>query len=388
MTISLQYKDRKKIYMEKKNFDLLNINVVKHVKQKKQSTFIKIGNNFMKEFLFDENENAVDIHITSLRIIFLIYNAFSSSNDANLFLFQPSKEPRQLKLFEDEFETENNQYIRLTLRNKDIIADQNISHLKNAFKFLVQYKQDWYESVNSNGKTLGTFGGLVLMPTYEEKGHTSFLISSYWLKKILTIDTYELFLLKTAFDISSAKDILFLLWLARVNKEKGTTISLDLLNQRFKINYKSTKDITDLFLRPLRKKLDQYSFLSFNHSRKGNNIVIMPYTNSSLKLDNEEANLKVENIYKLHYLKKRHGLSGDFFEKFKIVYNQKNVNNKKEISLAYDSLKKECRTNKDKKSVTFYQGKDFINKLQECIISNYSKKDGYKDLPNGYVKII
>lgn len=385
MTISLHYKCREKINMEKKNFDKINVNIVKYIKQKKLSPFIKIGNNFMKDFLFDENENAIDIQITSLRIIFLIYNSFSSANNANLFLFQPSREPRQLKLFEDEFETEHNQYIKLTLKNSDIIQDQNRKHLESAFEFLTDFKKQWYESENSEGKKIRSYGGLIHMPTYEEKGYSSFLISSYWLRKILMIDTYELFLLKTAFKISSSKDILFLLWLARVNKEKGTTISLDLLNKRFDLNYKNTKDITDKFLRPLRKKFDQNSVLSFNHSRKGNNIIIMPYTHA-LQLEDKEIKEKTENIYKLHYLKKRHSLGGEYFERFKLVYNQKNVNNKKEISSAYDLLKKDSRENKI--PITNYQGEDFIKKLQECIISNYSKEDVSKTLPNGYVKII
>lgn len=387
MTISLQYKDRKKINMEKKNIEKSDFNVVKHIKQKKRSTFIKIGNNFMKDFLFDENENAIDIQITSLRIIFLIYNTFSSSNDANLFLFQPSREPRQLKLFEDEFETENNQYVRLSLKISDIIQDQNRKHLETALEFLTDFKKQWYESVNSQGKKIRSYGGLIYMPTYEEKGYSSFLISSYWLKKILMIDTYELFLLETAFKISSSKDILFLLWLARVNKEKGTTISLDLLNKRFDLNYKTTKDISSKFLNPLKKKFDEHSRLSFGHSRKGKNLSIMPYPNT-LKVDDQEASEKIETIYKLHYLKKRHCLEGEYFEKLKLVYNQENVDNKKEISLAYDLLKKQCRTGENKISITSYQEEDFIKKLQECIILNYNLKEVSKSLPNGYVRII
>lgn len=373
--------------MKKNIFENVDVKVVQHVNQKKLSPFIKISNSFMKEFLFDENENAIDIQITSLRIIFLIYNSFSTANDANLFTFQAKSEPRQLKLFEQQYETENNQYIRVTLRNKDIISNQNLSHLKSAFKFLVQYKQDWYESINSEGKIIGTFGGLVLMPTYEEKGHTSFLISSYWLKKILNIDFYELILLKSAFQISSSKDILFLLWLARVNKTKGTTISLELLNKRFDLNYKTTKDITDQFLRPLRKKLDENSLLSFGHSRKGNNIFIMPYQNA-LSVEDKATSEKIATIYKLHYFKKRHCLEGEYFEKFKLVYNQENVDNKKEISLAYDLLKKQCRTGDNKVSITLYQGEDFIKKLQECIIYNYNLKEVSKSLPNGYVRIL
>ncbi|MDV4099067.1 hypothetical protein CMT22_17735 [Elizabethkingia anophelis] len=372
--------------MKNKNNENADYKIVKDINQKKTSDIIKFGNDFMKEFLFDENENAIDIQITSLRIIFLIYNTFNSTNDANLLMFQPKSEPKQLKLFDEEFETDNNLYVRVTLKNSQISADQNKIHLEKAFEFLTEFKKQWYTSYNAEGQKIRSYGGLINMPTYDEKGCTSFLISSYWLKKIIQIDTYEYFLLQTAFKISSSKDILFLLWLSRINKTNGTTISLDLLNQRFNLNYKTTKDISDKFLAPLRKRLDANSLLSFNHSRKGNNLIIIPYTNTPKFKLSQETNEKVETIYKLHYLKKRHNLAGKNFDRFKILYEQKNVNNKLEISKAYDRLKINFKSQKI--ALTTLQGDAFLKVLQDIIIEIYKASPAYENLPNGFLKFI
>ncbi len=362
-------------------------NIVKSVKSDKKNPIIRIGNDFIKEFLFDENKNAIDFQITGLRIILLIHNTFTNSNDSNLTIIQKENHPKQLKIFEEEFLTEHNNYIRVSLKNSHISKEQNRSHIEKAIEFLVKLKMDWYVSYNAKGQKIKSFGGLITMPTYEDKGYTTFLISSYWLQKILLIDSYTAVLLQTAFKISSAKEILFLLWLSNVNREKGTKISLELLNQRFNLNYKTTKSICDQFLRPLRNKLDKYSLLSFNFSRKENIIQIMPYSNGNpdLPLD-DKTKEKVKTLYKLSYFKKRHALEGISFEKFKIVYNQNNTNNKLEITKAYELLKEKCKIRKW--AITLYQGEVFLKELQECIKENYSRSEMGKRIPNGHIIII
>lgn len=362
-------------------------NIITTVNQNKSSDIIKFGNDFMKGFLFDENENAIDIQITALRVILQIYNVFSSSNEGNLRLFQGKTEAKQLKLFEDEFLTEQNQYVRITIKNSMISPDQNHTHIENAMAFLTDYKKDWHTSYNSSGKKIKSYGGLITMPSYEDKGRTTFLINSYWLKQIIDIDDYTYMLLKTAYKISSAKSILFLVWLGRVNKKEGTRISLEKLNRRFGLNYKTTKEICDQFLRPMKKVFDLTSMESFNFSRSGNIISIMPYTHGvALAGNTEDVKDKVMTIYKLFYYKKRHNLEGVDFEKLKIVYNQKGTTNKIDISHAYELLKMECRKNKIK--MTDLQGIHFINELQKKIIENYKSKTVSKAFPNGYIAII
>ncbi len=362
-------------------------NIVKSVKSDKKNPIIRIGNDFIKEFLFDKDKNAVELQITALRIILLIHNTFTSSNESDFTIFQKANQPIQLKIFEDEFLTEHNNYIRVSLKNSHISKEQNRSHIEKAIEFLVKYKMDWYVSLNEKGQKIRSFGGLITMPTYEDKGYTTFLISSFWLQKIILIDTYTAILLQTAFKISSAKEILFLLWLANVNREKGTKISLELLNERFNLNYKNAKSICDQFLRPLRNKLDKYSLLSFNFSRKVNIIQIMPYSNSNLDLSlDDKTKEKVITLYKLSYFKKRHSLEGTSFEKFKIVYNQNSTNNKLEITKAYELLKEKCKIRKW--AITVYKGEDFLQELQQCLKDIYSKSDMAKRIPNGYIVIV
>lgn len=368
------------------NDNPVDYHIVKSLKQSKVSQVIKVGNDFMKDFLFDENENAIDIQITSLRIIFLIHNTFNSSNEANLLMFQGKQEARQLKLFEEEFMSEHNQYLRITIKNSLISPDQNSSHLEKAIEFLTDYKKQWNTSVNSEGKKIKSYGGLITMPTYEEKGHTSFLISSFWLNKIIDIDNYTYMLLQTAFSISSAKEILFLVWLGRLNPANGTTISRGRLNERFNLNYKTAKGLCDQFLRPMRKTFDEKSLLSFNFKRSNDLITIIPYTNSPKLEDlSHETKSKIQVIYKLSYFKKRHNLEGTDFEKFKIVFNQKNTNNRNEIFAAYEALKTQCRESKTK--LVDLQGKDFLNKLQETLIQIYKQKSK-QVVPNGHLRII
>jgi hypothetical protein len=366
----------------------LDIRIIKEVLQKKRNPFIKMSNGFIKELFFDEKGNAVvDFKITEMRIVFLIHNTFTTSNSANLFMFQPKEEPKQLKLFEDEFLSEQNSFIKVTIKNSNISPDQNTKHIESAMEFLEGYKKEWYTSYNSKGEKIRSYGGLISMPSYTEKGYTSFLINSYWLKKIVEIDTYTYFLLETAFKISSTKDMLFLMWLAPINKQHGTTVSLQTLNEKFNLNYQNTKNMVDGFLKPIKARLDRSSRLSFNFSRSGNNLIIMPYDNKvQIDTPDSEAQLKLDSIYKLSYFKKRHMLEGSTFEKFKIVFDQKKTNNRTEISKAYESLKRDCRLKKIK--ITDYVNKEFIDKLQYFIIENYKSSEAFKMLPDGYVRIM
>lgn len=362
--------------------------IVKSVKQKKNTPIIKIGNDFVKDFFIDKDGKYIDIKITPMRIIFLIYNTFASSNDADLYLFQSKEEPRQLKLFEDNFLTEHNQYIRISLKNTEIISDQNRKSLEDAIEFLTKYRQEWHTSYNSEGKKIRSFGGLITAPTYEEKGYTSFLISSYWLKQIIEINHYSYFLLQTAWKLSSVKDIFFIMWVSTLN-EKGTTINYKNLNAKFDLRYKTIKGICDQFLRPMRARVDKFSRISFNFSRKGENINIVPYATNVSALTNElneETKEKLQVLYKLSYYKKRHELQGVEFEKFKIVFNQKQTQNRKEIHSAYELLKDKKKRKKER--LGDLKGIEFLNQLQECIIEKYKQHPMYESNSKGYVKIV
>ena len=74
---------------------------------------IRLGNNFVDDFLFEEQQFA-DIPINALRVIFNIVSIISNEQ------FRPEDRPRQLTLFDEEFETENNIFVSMKIRNSKI----------------------------------------------------------------------------------------------------------------------------------------------------------------------------------------------------------------------------------------------------------------------------
>ena len=136
---------------------------------------IRLGNQFVDDFVFEDHE-AADIPINALRVIFNIISIISNEQ------FRPEDRPKQLSLFDKEFETENNIFASMKIRNNNISSSGSSKQVVDAYEFLAKFKMSWYKSVNSKGKEIKTFGGLISTPSYDHRGYTSFLINSYWLK--------------------------------------------------------------------------------------------------------------------------------------------------------------------------------------------------------------
>jgi hypothetical protein len=83
--------------------------------------------------------------------------------------------------------------------------------------------------------------GLISTPSYDQRGFTSFLISSYWLKKLLVIPEYNYVLYNLVYNIRNNKHIIFAIWLSKI-PESGTVLKLATFNKKFGLNYKSAKD--------------------------------------------------------------------------------------------------------------------------------------------------
>lgn len=356
-------------------------NVVDYKKESTKRPLVKFGKDFIDNFFFDETGRAIDVPITSLRIIYLIYEKFYSKQ------FDPKSEAKQLELFEEEFLTEHNTYAEVRIKNSRICPTDNHTSLDPALAFLAKYKQDWNFAINSKGQKIKTFGGLISNVTVVEKGFTQFLISSYWLKQIVQISQYNYLILESAFKIQSNKRVLFLLWLSKVNLEKGTRINYTTLNYRFSVNYSTARDLSKGFLAPIKKDLDLYSNLSFNYSIKKDNITIMPYkTDKSIVVDLPEGAKKTVSVAsKLAYIKKRHAVEDDEFKLFSERYSDSEMN-RKEIEDAYTLFKGKCR--KTGKKMQDYIGKDFLHEIQGFIIAGYNSSRKSKILPNGYLRII
>ena len=216
---------------------------------------IRLGNQFVDDFIFEDHE-AADIPINALRVIFNIISIIGSEQ------FRPEDRPKQLSLFDDEFETENNIFAAIKIRNSKISPSGSTKQVIDAYEFLARFKMGWYKSVNSKGKEIKTFGGLISTPSYDQRGFTTFLISSYWLKKLLIIPEYNYVLYNLVYNIRNNKHIIFAIWLSKL-PENGTVLKLSTLNKKFGLNYKTAKDFCFKFLKPARISLNKFNTFSF-----------------------------------------------------------------------------------------------------------------------------
>ena len=201
---------------------------------------IRLGNHFVDDFIFDDSE-AVDIPINALRVIFNLISIIGNEQ------FRPQDRPKQLSLFDEEFETENNIFASIKIKNSKISPSGSTKQVIDAYEFLAKFKMGWYKSVNSKGKEIKTFGGLISTPSYDKRGYTTFLVSSYWLKKLLVIPEYNYILYNLVYNVRNNKHIIFAIWLSKL-PENGTVLKLSTLNKKFGLNYKTTKDFCFKFL--------------------------------------------------------------------------------------------------------------------------------------------
>ncbi|NML70787.1 hypothetical protein HHL23_13420 [Chryseobacterium sp. RP-3-3] len=340
---------------------------------------IRLGNHFVDDFIFEDQE-AADIPTGALRVIFNIMSIISSEQ------FRPEDRPKQLSLFDEEFETENNIFASIKIRNSKISPSGSTKQVVEAYGFLARFKMDWYKSVNSNGKEIKTFGALISTPTYDQRGYTSFLISSYWLKKLMIIPEYNYILYNLVYNIRNNKHIIFAIWLSKL-PEGGTMMKLSSLNKKFGLNYKTANDFCFKFLKPARVNFNRYNNLSFNCHYKGDFIFIHPFytkmnTGSDIPENTEEQSKITRRLY---YFSKRYGLKAD--EMLQFSYQYRTISQtRKLIEKAFSEF---IRINRQKgvKSTDF-QGVHFLNKMQEFIIQLYKETKMGEILPNGYPVIL
>lgn len=340
---------------------------------------IRLGNHFVDDFIFDDQQ-AADIPINALRVIFNIISTISSEQ------FRPEDRPKQLSLFDQEFETENNIFASFKIRNSKISPSGSTKQVVEAYEFLAKFKMGWYKSLNSKGREIRTFGGLISTPSYDQRGYTCFLISSYWLKKLMIIPEYNYILYNLVYNIRNNKHIIFAIWLSKI-PENGTMMKLSSLNKKFGLNYKSANDFCFKFLKPAKINFNKYNNLSFNYYYKGDSIFIHPFNNKMIIdadiHDNTKEKSKITR--RLYYFSKRYGLEQGQMLQFSYQYQTIPQTR----TLIEKSFREFIRINRLKgiKS-TDYQGIKFLNKIQELIIQLYKETKMGEILPNGYPVII
>jgi hypothetical protein len=255
-----------------------------------------------------------------------------------------------------------------------------------AYEFLARFKMGWYKSVNSKGREIKTFGGLISTPNYDERGYTSFLISSYWLKKLMIIPEYNYILYNLVYNIRNNKHIIFAIWLSKL-PEDGTMIKLSSLNKKFGLNYKTANDFCFKFLKIAKINFNRYNTLSFNYHYKGDSIFIHPFYNKMVSgTDMSEHTAEKPKITRrLYYFSKRYGLEQremlQFSYQYKTIPQTRNL-----IDKAFSEF---IRINRLRGTTsTEYQGTAFLNKIQELILKLYRETKMGEILPNGYPVIL
>lgn len=370
--------------------DLRLIRKVFENKKEMISDRIRLGNQFVDDFIFDDSE-AADIPINALRVIFNIISIISNEQ------FRPQDRPKQLSLFDEEFETENNIFASIKIKNSRISPSGSTKQVIEAYEFLAKFKMGWYKSVNSKGKEIKTFGGLISTPSYDKRGYTTFLVSSYWLKKLLVIPEYNYVLYNLVYNVRNNKHIIFAIWLSKLPKN-GTVLKLSTLNKKFGLNYKTTKDFCFKFLKPVRISLNTFNTLSFNYTYQKDSIFIIPFLSNLSLNDNLSINIKnpldssetnavpAEKITRrLIYFKKRYGLEENQMLQFSHQY--RNIPQTRE--LIEKAFREFIRINRLKRiKSTIFQGKKFLYEIQELIIQIYQSTKMGKLFPNGYPIIV
>lgn len=370
--------------------DLRLIRKVFENKKEVISDRIRLGNQFVDDFIFDDSQ-AADIPINALRVIFNIISIISNEQ------FRPQDRPKQLSLFDEEFETENNIFASIKIKNSRISPSGSTKQVIEAYEFLAKFKMGWYKSVNSKGKEIKTFGGLISTPSYDKRGYTTFLVSSYWLKKLLVIPEYNYVLYNLVYNVRNNKHIIFAIWLSKLPKN-GTVLKLSTLNKKFGLNYKTTKDFCFKFLKPVRISLNTFNTLSFNYTYQKDSIFIIPFLSNLSLNDNLSINIKnpldssetnavpAEKITRrLIYFKKRYGLEENQILQFSHQY--RNIPQTRE--LIEKAFREFIRINRLKRiKSTIFQGKKFLYEIQELIIQIYQSTKMGKLFPNGYPIIV
>lgn len=346
---------------------------------KNNSDFINFPVLFRQEALsVKKNYELLEAPITALRIIFKVLHDISHDQ------FQENRQLNQLNLFEKQFTTENNSYCQFTFSIDEIDSNRNYKSVRKGLEFLEKLHKGWYKVTNSSGKTVSSYGGVISNANIES-GNIFFLISSYWIEKLLKIPKYNMVMYGLAWHLPKSKQILFYLWLLEI-PEKGTTVTFDKLQASYGYNYDSPTSFARNFLKSIKKVLDQYSNLSFNYKVHNKKITILPYPTKTINLKlNEETVNKQKITQKLHYWKTRHNLG----EKISNIKSVINIDNScfPILLRAYENLVSESR--RANKKLTDFEGEEFLKIFQHHIKEYYEGspwndifKDGYPRITN------
>lgn len=354
--------------------------IKKKYKELNPPEIVRLSNDFVDDVIFKKVKDPkkhIEISINMYRIIFNI--VANIRNDQ----FQENTQPRQLKLFEDDFTSEHNTYAEVKIKNSKITL--NGDELKKAYENLSLLGYGWYSFTTSDGRNIKSLGGLISNVFHDEKGYTSFLVSSYWLKKILNLVGYNKVFYHLPYQTTNPKQIKFVLWLSKLN-EDGTRVNFQTLNEQFSVNYKNAKSFCKDFLKPIREKLNRINEYSFNYNIEGENINIKPYRIKTIEqgLVSEKTENELDTKHYVNYYKKRHQLNEEQVKRIRKIF-EVDEKDKKMIINAYERYVADCRGQKLKS--TNYRGEDFMELFQKFIIIEYRRTITGRKYPDAFPRI-
>ena len=255
-----------------------------------------------------KHKSLIEAPISTMRIIIKILN------DISMDQFQVKNQPEQFSLFEKEFLTKDNTTARFVFKVKDIDKNLDYISVEKGLQFLANLDKRWHKSINSKGKTIKNYGGVILNPAISE-GKVTFEMSANWISQFMNLGVYNPIYFQSAFELTKTKQFLFYIWLIEV-KEPTTKIKLKTFNERYGYDCKTAAQAVKQILNGYRLNFDKMCNISFNPTAKGDLIYISPYpTNAeNNKKISKKTSSKQAVTQKLHYWKNQHKL-----EKFHIA---------------------------------------------------------------------
>ena len=342
--------------------------------------FIHIPKEFRRDYLSVENKSILVCPMSSFRIISKILNDVSYDQ----FRLENKKQKKQLSLFEQEFKTIDNTYARFTFNITDITKNDDYASVTKGLQFLEDFKRGWYYSTNAKGEQVKSYGGLI-KNSIMSKGKITFVISAYWLEKLIILGEYNPVFYNLLFEFKNNKQFLLYLWLIEIN-DKGTSVSFEKIQKAFDYNYKTPYDFTRNVLKGLKTKLDKFSDKSFNYSTSGGVINIKPYYLKNVpKIEKATTNYKFAITQRVNYWKQRHELDNDNLIILRNVLRG-DASALLLLNKAYSELVKKTRAEKGKKMKDLIND-DFIKVFQLQIEETYSHSSWSNILKNGFPKL-
>ncbi|WP_026715225.1 hypothetical protein [Flavobacterium daejeonense] len=352
----------------------------RHYQGKKNSDIVNFPVDLRRNFLSPQvNKEILDAPVSATRIIIKILNDISHDQ----FRGSNKLQNKQYSLFESDFKTENNTFARFTFKITDIAERGDYLNVKKGLEFLENYKKGWHESVNEKGKKIKSLGGFITNSNISD-GKISFLMSSFFLEQVISLERYNPAYTEIAWKFTKSKQILFYLWLLEV-PDKGTRVNFITFQEAYGYNYLDANTYAKNVLKSLKVVLDKYSNRSFNYSVKGDLINIIPFYTKDTELKiSSETNKKQEIVQKLNYWKQRHNLSKYNIDILKSLINI-DYSNFKLFQKAYSNILKTYRAQKI--PIVELQENEFIKKFQEEIIETYKNSAWGSVSKNGYPTI-